>query len=143
MWWYKHLFVIGMQIIAFIPYIIGSRKFYQNKNKFMFWIAFGILLDLIMTFVPFIFTLPRMEDSQSAPWLSLLFIIHITTAGIGMVGFILMFFYLLFKGTEKPYIRLRKFQYKVLLKLWIFGVSIALINFLVKIFFNIRIYDYL
>lgn len=143
MWWYKHLAIITMQIIAFIPYIIGSLKFYRYKNKFMGWIAVGISLDIMMALTPFIFTLPRMEDSQGAPWSSPLFIIHISSAGIGMIGFICMFSYLLIKGTKKPYVRLRKFQYKVLLRLWIFGVGIALINFLIKIMFNIRIYDYI
>ena len=143
MWWQKHLIIIAMQIIAFIPYIIGSRKFYQGKQNFMGWIAFGISLDIMMALAPFIFELPRMESNQGAPWSSSLFIIHISAAGIGMIGFILMFIYLLIKGTQKPYVRLRKFQYKVLLRLWIFGVSVALINFLIKVIFNIRIYDYI
>ncbi len=143
MWWQKHLAIIAMQIIAFIPYIIGSRKFYKWKRGFMPWIAIGISLDIIMAITPFVVELPRMESKQGAPWSSPLFIIHISTAGIGMIGFMMMFFYLLIKGTNGPYLILRKFQYKILLRLWIFGVTIALINFLIKVIFDIRIYDYL
>lgn len=143
MWWHKHLWIILMQIIAFIPYIIGSRKFYLRKKNFMIWIAIGLILDFIMAISPVIFKLPRMDSSQGAPWTSFLFITHITTSGIGMFGFFIMFFYLIFKGTNYDYERLRKFQYHLLLKLWIVGVGIALINFLVKVLFNLRIYDFI
>ncbi len=143
MWWQRHLVIIGMQIIAFVPYIVGSRRFYQNKDKFMTWISLGILLDILMAISPFIFELPRMESNQSAPWNSALFIIHIGTASIGMFGFLIMFLYLWINGTDYPYKKLRIFQYLFLLRLWIFGVSIALLNFIIKVAFNIRIYDYI
>lgn len=143
MWWHKHLFIISLQIIAFIPYIIGSYRFYKGKSKFLGWIALGISLDIIMAILPFVYQFPRMEENQGAPWSSVLFITHIATAGIGMFGFIAIFVYLLIKGMDKEYKLLRKFQYLILLRLWIFGVSIALINFLIKVIFDIRIYDYI
>jgi|AntRauTorckE6833_2_1112554.scaffolds.fasta_scaffold09062_5 hypothetical protein len=143
MWWYKHLFIIGLQIIAFIPYIIGSYRFYKRRNNFMIFLTIGIILDIIMTFAPFIYSFPRMEESQGAPWSSPLFLVHILTAGTGMFGFIIMYIYLIFKGINHKYSWLRNFQYFILLRLWIFGVGIALINFLVKAAFNVRIYDYM
>lgn len=142
MWWQKHLWIIAMQVIAFIPYIVGSTRFYRRKNNFMVWIAIGIMLDIIMAITPFVVDLPRMESSQGAPWSSILFLVHISTAGIGMFGFIIMFIYLLINGVHHRYKILRQFQYKVLLRLWILGVGIALLNFLIKVIFSIRIYDY-
>lgn len=143
MWWYSHLPIIGLQIIAFFPYIIGSRRFYKKKEKFMLFFLAGIILDIIMALTPFLVELPRMSAEQSAPWSSYLFIFHITTAGIGMFGFIFMFIFLLVKGVKHEYIFLRKFQYYILLRLWIVGVGLALVNFFIKVVFNIRIYDYL
>ena len=143
MWWYKHIWIIAMQVIAFIPYIVGSHGFYRGKKNFMYWLALGLFLDAVMAIAPMIFRLPRMEASQGAPWGSLLFIIHIATAGIGMFGFMIMFIYLLIRGTDHYYGKLRRFQYHILLKLWMFGVVIALLNFLIKVLWNVRIYDYL
>lgn len=143
MWWHKHLFIIGLQIIAFIPYITGSYRFYKGRDNFLGWIGLGIGLDIIMTILPFLYQFPRMEESQGAPWSSILFVIHIASAGIGMFGFMAIFIYLLIKGVKKEYRWLRKFQYLILLRLWIFGVSIALINFLIKVIFDTRLYDYI
>jgi hypothetical protein len=142
MWWYKHIWIIAIQIIAFAPYIIGSHRFYIGKKNFMAWIAIGLILDFTMAISPIFFELPRMENDQGAPWTSFLFILHIFASGVGMFGFFVMFVYLIIKGTEHYYGKLRRFQYKILLRLWILGVSIALVNFLFKIVFNIRIYDF-
>lgn len=143
MWWTRHLFLIGMQIAAFVPYFIGSKRFYKREDNFMRWLAIGIILDLIMTFTPFLVKLPRMQENQGAPWSSILFIAHITCAGIGMFGFIIMFLYLAYRGPNRRYPRLRKFQYVVLFPLWAIGVMIALTNFATKVAFNMRIYDLL
>lgn len=143
MWWFSHLPIIALQVIAFFFYVIASRRFYQKKEGFMPWLFMGITLDIVMTLIPFLVELPRMSPEQSAPWSSLLFILHIFSAGAGMLGFIFMFVYLLIKGVQYEYKFLRKFQYKILLKLWIIGVSIALINFIIKVVFHFRIYDYL
>lgn len=143
MWFYSHLPIIFLQVIAFFPYIIASRQFYQRKEGFMSLLLVGIILDIIMTLIPFLVELPRMSPEQSAPWNSYLFIFHIITAGIGMLGFIFMFIFLLIKGVKHDYSFLRRFQYQILLRLWLIGVSVAIINFVVKVIFNIRIYDYL
>ena len=107
----------------------------------MVWIAIGIFLDIVMmATASFLLDLPGIEKS---PWSSPLFIIHIGTACFGMFGFITMFVYLLIKGTNHYYGKLRKFQYKILLRLWVLGVGIALVNFFLRAFFDIRIYDHL
>jgi len=142
MWWYYHLPIISLQILAFFPYIIGSRRFYQGKNGFMWLLSIGVLLDIIMTITPFVVELPRMSLEQTAPWTSFLFIVHIASAGFAMFYFIWMLIFINVKGPSYNYNILRVFQYKVVLKLWILGVSIALLNFLIKVIFQIRIYDY-
>jgi len=83
-----------------------------------------------------------MAENQGAPWSSILFVSHIVFTMTGMLGFIIMFVYLLSKGTNHYYKKLRIFQYKILLNIWVFGVIIALTNFFIKVMFGIRIYDY-
>ena len=134
--------IIAMQLFAVCAYFVGSRKFYTLKENFLHWILIGIVLDVIMTIIPFIFQLPRMPGNSETPWDSLLFLLHISMAGGGMFGFIIIFLYLYKNGTNYYYRKLRKFQYKVLFPVWFIGVSIALVNFLIKVLCNIRIYDY-
>jgi hypothetical protein len=76
------------------------------------------------------------------PWRSALFLLHITTATLGMFGFIAVLLVLLIKGKDLPYPRLRKFQYRVLLPAWVVGEVIVLSNSILKIILKIRIYDY-
>lgn len=143
MWWLYHLWVIAFQIAAFICYAIGSYRFYQNKKKFMRFLTWGIVLDIIMALGASSGILPRMQVEQSAPWSSPLFIVHVALAGFGLIGFILMYLYLLIRGTDYEYRRLRKFQFKILLPCWLVGITISLINFFVKVLFQIRLYDFI
>ena len=119
MWWTKHLWVIAIQIAAFLPYCVGSYRFYKEKGRFMRWIATGIVLDCIMAITASTGMLPRMGSEQGAPWTSILFLLHIIFSGSGMLAFILMFFYLIIRGVNKEYPRLRRIQYKIFLKMWI------------------------
>ena len=59
-----------------------------------------------------------------------------------MFGFIFLLIFLLVKGTDRPYPRLRKFQHRVLLPAWAIGEVIALTNATLKIVLKVRIYDY-
>jgi hypothetical protein len=58
-----------------------------------------------------------------------------------MFGFIAVLLALLIKGKARPWPRLRKFQYRVLLPAWAIGEVIALTNSILKILLKIRIYD--
>lgn len=142
-WWVPHLRVIAVQIVAFVPYLIGSWRFYRGKGGFLGFIGLGVALDVLIAIVSSLGLLPRMAESQGAPWHSVLFIIHIVSAGMGMFGFIILFFYVLIRGPQRRYVRLRVFQYKVLLRLWCVGVAVALANFIFKVAFGARIYDFL
>ncbi len=143
MWWLYHLWVIGFQVAALICYAIGSYRFYKNKDKFMIFLTLGIVLDIIMAIGASSGVLPRMEEGQGAPWASPLFIVHVSLSGFGLFSFIFMYLYLLIRGKDREYPRLRKFQFKIMLPCWITGVSIGLINFLIKVLFQIRLYDFI
>jgi len=144
---YKLWILIAMQIFAIFAYYVGSRRFYKYRSGFMKWLAIGIILDIMMAVFSMAIKLPKMSD-HCVTCISILFKIHVFTATIGMLGFIIMFFYLaclriIGKYKYHNFKKLRKFQYWVLLWLWIFGVSIGLLDFLVKIIFGFRLYDLL
>ena len=141
MWWIYHLWVIGFQIAALSCYAVGSYRFYKNIEGFMKFLTLGIILDIIMAIGASSGALPRMEASQSAVWTSPLFIIHVILSGFGLFSFIFLYIFLLVKGTDKNYSKLRKIQFKIFLPCWIIGVSIGLINFFTKVIFEIRLYD--
>ena len=143
MWWIYHLWVIAFQIAALVSYAIGSYYFYKNKKNFMKFLTLGIILDIIMAIGASSGALPRMEAGQGAVWSSPLFIIHVITSGFGLFSFIFMYIYLFIKGTDYEYRRLRKIQFKIFLPCWTIGVSVGLINFFVKVIFNVRLYDFI
>jgi len=142
-WYLAHLWVIVLQLITFLPYMIASIRFYKYKDHFVRWLAIGIALDVFLAVAASTGSLPKMSQNDTAPWNSLLFVAHISLAGIGMFGFIALFIFLLAKGTNRHYPRLRKFQLRFLLSCWIIGVMIALANFGIKMIFNVRLYDLL
>ena len=141
MWWLGHLWVIAIQILAFVPYAIGSRAFYKHEKHFRRWLAAGIVMDIFMAITASTGILPRMSPGQGAPWASAFFLTHIVLSGGGMFAFVLLFAYLLVRGTDRNYPRLRWVQYRVFLTAWMIGVSIALVNFVVKVAYGQRIYD--
>lgn len=143
MWWVYHLWVIGFQVAALTSYAIGSYRFYKNIRNFMKFLTLGILLDIIMAIGASSGALPRMEAGQTAIWTSPLFIIHVILSGFGLFSFIFLYIYLLIKGRDREYTKLREIQFKIFLPCWIVGVSIGLINFFTKVIFEIRLYDYI
>ena len=141
MWWLYHVWVIGFQVAGLVCYAIGSYRFYKNKKNFMIFLTLGIVFDIIMAVGASSGFLPRMEESQGAPWASPLFIVHVATSGFGMFSFIFMYIYLLIRGTDFEYKRLRNIQFKFFLPCWTLGISIGLVNFFIKVLFEIRLYD--
>ena len=143
MWWIYHLWVIVFQIAALACYAVGSYRFYKNMKGFIKFLTLGIILDIIMAIGASSGALPRMESGQSVVWTSPLFIIHVVLSGFGLFSFIFLYIFLLVKGWDKEYPRLRKIQFKIFLLCWIIGVSIGLINFFIKVIFEIRLYDFI
>ena len=107
--------------------------------------ALAIIIDAITAILGSFGITPttQIPGSDFVPWRSILFISHVILATIGFFGFIILLIIVLVKGKDLPYTKLRSFQYKVLLPMWIVGESIALINSLGKIVFGLRLYDYL
>lgn len=116
-WWIPHLLVIAIQLAAFAVYFLGSYRFYNCEDGYLKFIGLGILLDILLAFGASFGWLPRMAESQGAPWSSVLFLIHVICAGGGMLGFLFVFFYTLVRGPHPYHFRLGWFQYRVLLPL--------------------------
>jgi hypothetical protein len=138
-----YLINIVLAIGALFFYIIGSRRFYLNKQPFLRYLSLAILIDIVTAVLASFKITPTMpfDNSQVVPWSSIAFIVHVVLACIGFFGFIGIYAALLIKGTQLPWTRLRKFQYKILLPIWLTGESIALVNALTKFFLHIRIFD--
>jgi len=144
-WLLNNLIVVAIQLIALTFYTLGSRKFYIEQPKFLRWIGLGIATDVLVAFIASLGWVPIVESGHIPPTGSILFWTHVICACVGMFGFIGMFIYLVIRGTQHIHrLRcLRFFQYKVLLRVWYFGVGIAIIDFMVKALFGVRMYDYI
>ncbi len=135
---------IALAFLALALYIFGSRRFYLDQHPFRMYLIAAVLIDgLTATLASFGITpTTELPYSDFVPWRSPLFLAHILLAMIGFIGFIIIIVMLLIKGVHRPYRRLRIFQYRVLLPIWVVGEGIALTNSLTKVLFKIRVYDY-
>jgi hypothetical protein len=131
--------------LALSLYAVGSRRFYLNRHPFLIFLILAILIDGLTAVLASFGVTPttQLPYSDFVPWKSKLFLTHIILASIGFFGFILVVVILLKRGTRCPFLRMRNLQYKLLLPIWLVGEGIALANSLVKVLFQIRIYDYI
>jgi hypothetical protein len=136
---------IVLAFVALSLYVVGSRRFYLNRQPFLIFLCLAILIDGVTAVLASFGITPttKLPYSDFVPWRSKLFITHIILATIGFFGFMVVTFTLLVKGTRKPYHRMRSLQFWILLPIWLVGEGIALINSLIKVLFRIRLYDYL
>lgn len=136
---------IFLAFVALGLYIIGSHRFYHNRHPFLSFLVAAVLVDAITAVLASFGITPttQLPYSDFVPWRSKLFLTHIFLASFGFFGFIGVMAVLLVRGTRQPYRRLRIFQYRVLLPIWILGEGIALTNALIKALFQFRIYDYI
>lgn len=135
---------IVLAIFTFYFYVLASGRFYRRREPFLGYLTVAVVLDVITALLASFKVTPTttLAGPHVVPWRSVLFLLHITTATLGMFGFIAVLLVLLIKGKDLPYPRLRKFQYRVLLPAWIVGEVIALSNSILKIILKVRIYDY-
>ncbi len=135
---------IVLAVATFYFYILGSGRFYRRKEPFLGYLGVAVVLDIATALLASFRLTPTttLPGSHTVPWGSVLFLTHMTTATIGMFGFIFVFLVLVIKGKDRPYDKLRSFQYRVLLPAWAVGEVIALVNSILKIVLKIRIYDY-
>ncbi len=135
---------IVLALLTFLFYVLGSRRFYLGKKPFLGYLGAAVLLDIVTAITASFKLTPTttIPNASFVPWRSVLFLLHISSATLGMFGFIAVYLTLLFKGADRPYPRLRIFQYRVLLPAWAVGETIALLNSILKMVLKVRIYDY-
>ncbi len=134
---------IVLAIATLYFYVLASGRFYRREEPFLGYLAVAVVLDVATAFLASFKVTPTttLAGPHVVPWRSALFLLHITTATLGMFGFIAVLLALLIKGKDRPWPRLRKFQYRVLLPAWVVGEVIALTNSILKIILKVRIYD--
>jgi hypothetical protein len=125
-------------------YVVASRRFYRREEPFMARLGIAILLDIATAFTASFKLTPttQLPGPHHVPWGSVLFLTHMAAASLGMFGFIAVFLILVIRGKDRPYVKMRRFQYRVLLPAWAIGEVIALTNSILKIVLKVRIYDY-
>jgi hypothetical protein len=125
-------------------YVLASRRFYRREEPFLGYLGIAVVLDIATALLASFRLTPTttLPGSHGAPWRSILFLLHMSSATLGMFGFIFVFLVLVVKGKDRPYDKLRTFQYRVLLPAWALGEVIALTNSILKMVLKIRIYDY-
>jgi hypothetical protein len=125
-------------------YVVASRRFYRREEPFMARLGIAILLDIATAFTASFKLTPttQLPGPHHVPWGSVLFLTHMAAASLGMFGFIAVFLILVIRGKDRPYDKMRRFQYRVLLPAWAIGEVIALTNSILKIVLKVRIYDY-
>ncbi len=135
---------IVMAVTTLYFYVLASRRFYRREEPFLGYLGIAVVLDIATALLASFRLTPTttLPGSHGAPWRSILFLFHMSSATLGMFGFIFVFLVLVVKGKDRPYDKLRTFQYRVLLPAWALGEVIALTNSILKMVLKIRIYDY-
>ena len=136
---------VFLAITALVLYIIGSYRFYRNASGYTIILGIAIVIDILTAVLASLKITPTMEIAGTAriPYHSILFIIHVCFSMVGFVGFIALFIYLLIRNPSKYSRWVRMWQFRFLLPVWVIGECIALVNALSKIFYGIRIFEYL
>jgi hypothetical protein len=136
---------IFLAFFALALYIHGSYRFYKNKKGYLLILGLAIVIDAVTAILASLRITPTSHyfESASVPWYSLLFNVHVTLSMIGFTCFILLFLYLVFSKRKSYTDRIRKWQFHLVLPIWVIGESIALSNAIAKLFFRVRIFDLL
>ena len=134
-----------LALIALGLYIVGSHRFYHDRRPFLAFLVAAVAVDGITAVLASFGITPttQLPYSDFVPWRSKLFLTHISLATIGFFGFIVVMGILIVRGTHHSYPRLRVFQYRFLLPVWIVGEGIALMNAFIKAVFRFRLYDFM
>jgi hypothetical protein len=140
-----YLINVGLAVLALYLYIVGSYRFYREKEGFILFLGAAIFIDVMTATLASLKITPTAEIPEMAtiPWYSWLFRTHVILSMIGFVGFISLFIYLLYKKGKHYSNTIRIWQFKLLLPIWIIGECIALSNALSKIIFKVRLFDLL
>jgi hypothetical protein len=128
---------------ALLLYAIASYKFFRNQKYFLYYLGSAIAIDIITATLASLRITPttNLPAAAAVPWYSLLFKVHVILSMIGFVGFIVLFLYLLFSKPDKYKQWIRKWQFRMLLPVWIIGEGIALCNSIAKMIWGTRLFD--
>lgn len=134
---------IILAVITFYLYVKAGGRFYRREEPFLGLLAAAVVFDVITAFLASFKVTPTtvLAGPHLPPWGSPVFLLHITTSTLGMFGYIAVLLALLIKGKDRPWDKMRKFQFRILLPCWVIGEVIALTNAIVKLVFRVRIYD--
>mgnify|MGYP001823038023 CR=1 FL=1 len=136
---------VMLAFLALYFYFLGSYRFFKNRKGFIFFLGLAIGIDILTAIFASLKITPTVQlpGVDTVPWYSLLFKVHVILSMIGFVGFIALFIYLLLRNRQAISSRLRNWQFRFLLPVWVIGESIALANALAKIIFRVRIFEFL
>lgn len=136
---------IFLAFLALALYLHGSYRFYKDKKGYLLLLGLAIIIDAVTATLASLRITPTSHyfESAAVPWYSMLFNIHVTLSMFGFTGFIILFLYLLFTRRNKYSYWIRKWQFHLLLPIWVIGEVIALSNAIAKLFFKVRIFDLL
>ena len=134
---------IILAFLAIALYILGSYRLYKGESKFIMYFSLAIFIDVLTAVMASTKITPTTDigNMVSVPWYSVLFNIHVLLSCIGIVGFVTLYIYLVTRRDRPCRSWIRKMQFKVLLPIWILGETIALVNAVAKVLFNVRIFD--
>lgn len=136
---------IFLAFFALSLYIFGSYRFYKGKSHFLLFLVIALTIDIATAVLASFKITPTVQIPNVAPvpWYSLLFKVHVLLSMIGIIGFIVLIIYLMVKKSENYSDWIRTWQFKYLLPIWVIGEVIALSNALSKVFFRIRLFEFL
>jgi hypothetical protein len=132
-----------LALLALVLYVIGSYRFYRQKPGYTAILGSAIIIDIATAILASFKITPTMvlPGLATIPWHSWLFRIHVVLSTIGFVGFIALFIYLLIRRPRNYSPWIRRWQFLVLLPIWVIGEGIALSNALTKIFLQLRLFE--
>lgn len=132
-----------LAFVAIVLYFVGSYRFYNNSRGFKIIIGTALLIDIMTATLASLKITPttQIPGTEAIPWDSILFKAHVILSMIGIVGFLVLFLYLLICKPSAYKAWIRKGQFMVLLPVWVVGEFIALSNAICKICLRVRLFD--
>lgn len=136
---------IFLAALAMALYIVGSYRFYKDKDKFILFLVIALIIDVATAILASLKITPTVQlpGVSTVPWYSLLFKVHVLLSMIGILGFIFLIIYLIIKNPQKYSEKIKVWQFKWLLPIWVVGETIALSNAISKVIFRVRLFELL
>lgn len=133
----KLIFILSIQIFAFLPYVVGTVRMRKSNlnNPTKIWVGLGIACDIMVAVIGMGVrgSTNNLGNSSGAPWGHPLFLMHVFFALTGFICFLVLFVLLFLRHSKgmKQFISAVAFP---VLSLWIIGVGISILNVLFNIY---------